>query len=407
MSDIVLGSAVFVGIVLVLVALVLMARAVLVPSRPVVVQVNGGQSLTARSGDRLLTVLGDAGFAIPSACGGAGTCGQCRVTLGTGCPPALPTEAALLTRAELAAGVRLACQTTLREALSVQLPETMLSAQSYACAVVSCRTVAPLIREVVLRLPGGADFRFTPGAFVMVEAPPYDQAFADYEVSPPHQAAWAKMGLQGLVVHSPTAQSRAYSIASVASDGDGMIVLLIRLALPPPQHPEVSPGLVSSYLFGRRIGDLVQISGPFGSFAAQDSNREMVFIGGGVGMAPLRAIIHDQLRRKRTSRKISFWYGARSRVDLFYDQEFDQLCAEFPNFSWTPALSDPAAEDDWHGATGFVHQVALQNHLATHPAPQDCEYYLCGPPMMIRAVLAMLEDLGVSPDHIFNDDFGG
>jgi Na+-transporting NADH:ubiquinone oxidoreductase subunit F len=201
--------------------------------------------------------------------------------------------------------------------------------------------------------------------------------------------------------------SRAYSVASRAIEDKGHIVLLIRLALPPPDRPDVPPGVVSSWLFGLAKGDKLRVTGPFGSFAAQDSEREMVFIGGGVGMAPLRAIITDQLERRKTTRKMRFWYGARSRIDLFYEQEFERLQATYPNFHWKAALSDPAPDDDWQGEVGFVHQVALRGALAEHPAPHDCEYYLCGPPLMIRAVLAMLDDLGVDRDRIFNDDFGG
>jgi Na+-transporting NADH:ubiquinone oxidoreductase subunit F len=407
MTDILLGTAVFVGIVLLLVLMVLTARALLVPSGMIRVRVNGGSDITARSGRKLLSVLTDSGMAIPSACGGAGTCGQCRVQLAEGRTPALPTEAALLSRRDIAAGVRLACQTTLRGDVSLNLPRTMLEARSWTCSVLGSRTVAPMIREIVLELPDGETFDFVPGAFVMIEAPPYDLRFADYTISPDHHAAWRRMGLAGLVSSSKTSQSRAYSIANSVSEGSGRIVLLIRLALPPPDRPEAPPGVVSSWLFGRVAGDSVSVSGPFGSFSAQESDREMVFIGGGVGMAPLRAIISDQLERQGTPRKISYWYGARSQVDLFYEQEFDRLADEYPNFSWTAALSDPAADDGWQGETGFIHEVVLRRYLSDHPAPHNCEFYLCGPPLMIRAVLAMLDDLGVDPDHIFNDDFGG
>jgi len=303
--------------------------------------------------------------------------------------------------------VRLACQTTLREKMSVSLPESLLQAKTWDCTVISSRTVAPIIREIVLALPDGADFAFTPGAFVQVEAPAYALRFAEYTIAPEHQAAWDGMGLSALASASSGEVSRAYSIANSAGEDDERIVLLIRLALPPPDRPGVPPGIVSSWLFGLRAGDSITVSGPFGTFAAQDSDREMVFIGGGVGMAPLRAIITDQLERRGTTRKMSFWYGARSRVDLFYEQEFDRLQAAHPNFQWVAALSDPAPGDDWRGETGFIHEVALRCHLAAHPAPHECEYYLCGPPLMIRAVQAMLDDLGVDPARIFNDDFGG
>lgn len=321
--------------------------------------------------------------------------------------PALPTEAALLSRVELASGLRLACQTTLRSNISVTLPESLLTAQTWECTVVSTRSIAPIIREIVLAPSSATAFTFEPGAFVQIEAPAYDLAFADYDIAPAHRSAWDQQGLDALRAQSKGSVSRAYSIANNALADAGRIVLLVRLALPPPQNPDAPPGVVSSWLFGLRKGDPVSVTGPFSSFAARTTEREMVFIGGGVGMAPLRAIISDQLECKNTRRKMSFWYGARSRVDLFYEQEFERLQAKYPNFRWTVALSDPAPEDNWQGETGFIHDVALRTALAAHPAPHDCEYYLCGPPMMIKAVRAMLDDLGVGPDHIFNDDFGG
>ena len=407
MTEVFLGTGVFVSFVLVLVAAVLGARAFLIPSRQVTIRLNGDREITARTGNKLLGVLADSGLAIPSACGGSGTCGQCRVQIVKGRSPALPTETSLLSRGDIAQGFRLACQTILRRSMEVSIPDSMLRAQSWTCPVVSSRTIAPMIREIVLELPEDAEFSFDPGAFVMVTAPAYDLKFSDYSIASEHRAAWESMGLGGLQAFSRSAASRAYSIANSATDSAGRIVLLIRLALPPPDQPELPPGVVSSWLFGLEAGDSVPVSGPFGSFAAQDTGREMVFIGGGVGMAPLRAIISDQLLRHQTQRRMSFWYGARSRVDLFYESEFRMLEAKYPNFQWFPALSDPTPDDDWQGETGFIHEVALRKYLSAHPAPHDCEYYLCGPPLMIRAVLAMLDDLGVDPDHIFNDDFGG
>ncbi|WP_372841094.1 NADH:ubiquinone reductase (Na(+)-transporting) subunit F [Phaeovulum sp.] len=407
MTEIILGSIVFILIVLALSSLVLVARTILLPSRPVTVHLNDAKDISARTGYKLLVALTDSGIAVPSACGGAGTCGQCRIRITEGLGPALPTEAAILSRAELASGLRLACQTTLRADISVTLPESMLTAHSWDCTVVSSRTIAPIIREIVLAPTGTEPFTFKPGAFVQIEAPPYHLNFADYEIAPEHRAVWAQQGLAALHARGKGGVSRAYSVANSAVSDVGNIVLLVRLALPPPDFPDAPPGVVSSWLFGLREGDGVTITGPFSSFAAQESDREMVFIGGGVGMAPLRAIITDQLERKGTTRKMSFWYGARSRVDLFYEQDFEQLQAKYPNFRWTAALSSPGADDDWHGEVGFVHEVALRSGLATHPAPHDCEYYLCGPPMMIKAVLAMLDDLGVGRDRIFNDDFGG
>lgn len=406
MTEVYLGVAVFVTIVLLLAIAVLAARAVLMPSKPVTIIINHDRRLAATTGTKLLSALGQAKIAIPSACGGAGTCGQCRVQIMEGRPAPAQTEMAILSRRDIADGVRLACQTALRADMSIVLPDTVLDAKEWDCRVASSRTIAPLIREIVLDLPAGTPFTFTPGEFVMVTAPAYALRYADYDIAPEHQSAWAEMALGGLTASSKSEQTRAYSIATHANDKDGQITLLIRLALAPQDQPDVPPGVVSSWLFGLKAGDAVTVSGPFGTFAAQPSDREMVFIGGGVGMAPLRAIISDQLENKKTTRKISFWFGARSEIDLFYEDEFARLEKDHPNFDWTAALSDPAPQDNWHGEVGYIHAVALRCGLAAHPAPQDCEYYLCGPPLMIKAVLAMLDDLGVDPDRIFNDDFG-
>ena len=240
----------------------------------------------------------------------------------------------------------------------------------------------------------------------MVTAPAYALRYDDFDFAAEHKTAWEDMALNGVTSSSATEETRAYSIATHANDKGGQITLLIRLALPPQDQADIPPGIVSSWLFGRQESDTVTVAGPFGTFAAQDSQREMVFIGGGVGLAPLRAIISDQLETKRTTRKISFWFGARSEIDLFYEDEFIRLEKAHPNFNWTAALSDPAPEDNWQGETGFIHEVALRSGLSAHPAPHNCEYYLCGPPLMIKAVLAMLDDLGVDPDQIYNDDFG-
>lgn len=405
MSGIV-GTLLFVAIVLVLSMIVMAARTILLPSNAVTVTVNARQQLAANTGDRLLGVLNDGGVPVPAACGGTGTCGQCRVTLAQGGGEALPTETARLSRREIRQGIRLACQVVLRGDLSVTVPDNILDAKSSDCTVVFSRTVAPLIRELVLERPSSTEMVLRAGAFVQVTAPAYRRSFAEFDIAPEHQAAWDRLNLQDMVSKSGKQASRAYSIANTQAEGKQRIVLLVRLALPPPSVPGAPPGVVSSYLFGLRKGDSVSVSGPFGEFGARDSHREMVLIGGGVGMAPLRAIIADQLERVGTKRRISFWYGARSRVDLFYRQEFESLQAVHDNFTWTAALSDPAPEDKWDGATGFIHDVVLNHYLKDHPAPEDCEYYLCGPPLMIKAVLAMLDDLGVEPDSIFNDDFG-
>jgi len=407
MTEATLGIAVFVAIVLGLVLVVLAARAMLIPKGQVAIRVNDRAEIVAPRGARLLQALVDGGVAIPAACGGSGTCGQCRITVSSGGAAALPTEEALLSRHDIAQGVRLACQTTLRAPMTVKVPESLLAAKTYDCTVKSSRTVAPLIREIVLRLPEDAGFTFNPGAFVMIEAPAHRVEFAAYDIAQEHRAAWDQMAVDALTSSSDEPTSRAYSIASTIHDGTQQITVLIRLALPPPDFPDAPPGVVSSWLFGLKSGDTVGVSGPFGDFAAQEGGREMVFIGGGVGMAPLRAIISDQLERRGAQQDMSFWFGARSRVDLYYLEEFDRIQAKHPNFNWTVALSDPQPDDHWQGETGFIHKVALAKYLSGHPAPHLCDYYLCGPPMMMRAVLTMLDDLGVEPNHIFSDDFGG
>jgi len=405
MTEILLGSAVFTVIVMLLALAVTAARAILLPSNAVTVTVNGAHRLPARTGLKLLSALLDGGIRIPAACGGAGTCGLCRVTVTDGGGEALPTEAARFNRREIREGVRLACQVTMRGDIAVLVPDDLFDVTSWDCNVRSARTLSPLIKEIVLALPADAEFKFRAGAFVQVTAPAYELSYADFDIAKQHQTAWKRFELRKIRAASDVPVTRAYSIANKPSEKD-CIVLLIRLALPPPSESTVPPGIVSSYLFSMKAGDTLNVAGPYGEFGARQSECEMVFIGGGVGMAPLRAIIFDQLKRLGARRKISFWYGARSRGDLFYVEEFDQLQTEHENFRWTVALSDPAPGDDWDGATGFIHDVVFERHLKDHPTLEDCEYYLCGPPLMIKAVLAMLDEAGVDEDSIFNDDFG-
>lgn len=405
MNEIILGSVLFVAIVLILSSVVVAARALLSPTGTVRVRVNERTEIEGRRGTRLLDVLADGGVPIPAACGGKGTCGQCRVVVREGAGAPLPTEAVKLTRRELRQGVRLSCQVTVRDDLQVGVAEEIMGARSWTCRVASARLLSPLIREIVLELPKGETLDFRAGAFVQVIAPAYELHFADFDIPPEHAAYWDRFGLRAMTSRNTAPASRAYSVANRPEDR-GRIILLIRLALPAPTAEGAPPGVVSSWLFGLKTGDAVEVAGPYGEFGARATDREMVFIGGGVGMAPLRAIIFDQLERVGTRRKMSFWYGARSKADLFYVEEFDQLAARHPNFTWTPALSEPAPGDDWKGETGFIHDVVLRQHLSGHPAPEDCEYYLCGPPLMIKAVLAMLDEVGVDPDSIFFDDFG-
>ncbi len=405
MSEILIGSAAFTVIVLALALAVIAARAFVLPSRTVEITVNDNPPLPASTGGKLLGVLHDAGIPVPSACAGAGTCGLCRVTVTSGGGETLPTEAARMSKPEIRAGLRLACQVTIRNDLTVTVPDEILSVASYKCVVAEAKMLSPLIREITLQLPSDADFDFRPGAFVQVTAPAYQMALSQIELDEGLAEEWRRMKIDQMTASSDQPEIRAYSIANTPAD-QGRVVLLVRLAVPPPHQTGIPPGVVSSYLFGLKAGDELTVAGPYGTFSATDTDREMVLIGGGVGMAPLRAIIFDQLEQRHTRRKLTFWYGARSRKDLFYADEFDALAASHDNFDWTVALSDPAPDEDWDGPTGFIHAVAYANYLKDHPAPEDCEYYLCGPPLMIEAVLAMLDQCGVDEEAIFNDDFG-
>ncbi|MBP0483525.1 NADH:ubiquinone reductase (Na(+)-transporting) subunit F [Sagittula salina] len=406
MTEIVLATAVIVVLVVGMSAGLIGLRRRLVPDTGLAVVVNGIMRLTARRGEQLLSVLHGAGIAIPAACGGTGTCGLCRVTVtGAGAGEPQATERGMLSARERRAHLRLACQTRLRGDCAVTVPEDFLGAGgAITCRVRSTRMLAPLIREIVVNLPEDHPTDFLAGDFMQITAPPYTLDFTTLEISPAFADAWDIAGWRALRVSSDREVTRAYSLASRPEDA-GRAVFNIRLAVPPAgREDSVPPGLVSSWLFSLKPGDAVDLSGPFGDFHVQPTARTMVFVGGGVGMAPLRAMIHQQLARG-TSRHIRYFYGARSAADLFYAEEFEALGRQHPNFSWTPALSDPAPGDRWLGATGFVHDT-LYREMAAHAAPEECEYYLCGPPVMISAVLSTLDRLGVPPEQVFYDDFG-
>lgn len=405
MIEIGIGSALVVLLILGLALGLLAARSRLVPDTVLRVTVNEGQALEAKRGAKLLEVLHGADIRIPAPCGGNGTCGQCRVTVtGEGAGELRSTEKGLLSAAERRSHVRLACQVSLRGSVDVTVPPESMSAESFACSVLSNRMLAPLIRELVLELPEERDLSFRAGSFMLLTAPAHERDFARLDIDTEHELTWRVSGWSELKSGATESTTRAYSIANRPED-QGHLVHNIRLAVPPAgRESEIPPGIVSSYLFGLQPGDSLDVSGPYGDFHVQPTDREMVFVGGGVGMAPLRAMIHEQLGRD-TSRRISYFYGARSVADLFYVDEFEKLAEEHDNFGWTVALSDPAPGDRWRGRTGFIHEVLL-SALRDHPAPEDCEYYLCGPPVMISSVLTTLDNLGVEPHAIFNDDFG-
>ena len=404
-GDIVIGVLVFTLFVVVLALFVMAARRVLVPHGRVVVTINDEKRADARVGATLLDVLNGAGVKLPSACGGKGTCGLCKVQA-PGAGPPLPTERTRLNAREAAGGTRLACQVKLTGPLSVGVPDEAFGIQAWSCEVVSTRNVATLIREIVLKLPEGAKTPQRAGGFVEVTAPPFDLAFRDFEIDDAYRDIWDKLDLWSLHATSAHAVTRAYSIASHPGEA-GVIILNVRIALPPPGKGDLPPGRVSSYLFGLKPGDHAQVTGPYGHFFVEDGDRELVFIGGGAGMAPMRAHIFDQLDVKKTQRKMTFWYGARSSREVFYAEDFDRLAREHDNFTWHVALSEPEPDDEGKTFTGFIHDVARAQYLQGHPAPEECDYYLCGPPMMIKAVMAMLDNLGVERESIHFDDFAG
>lgn len=405
MTETILGSLVFTGLVMALTLIVLGARRLLVIKGTTQLTINGDQIIEASLGEKLLDALTRGGIHLPTSCGGAGTCGLCRVKVSGG-EDASVVERAALSRVDVETGYRLACQVVVRNPLAIKLPTEFLTAETWMCRVSDNRTVSPLIKEIILDFPDGQVKSIRAGSYVQIVAPQFDLSFADIEVAPEHAEIWERMGLRALTVINKAPVARAYSLANSSSETNHLI-LNIRLALPPANQPDAPPGIVSSYLFGLRTGDPVEVSGPFGNFFASDTNREMVMIGGGVGMAPLRAIVVDQLECQTDNRTISFWYGARGLIDLYYDEEMENLARKFENFSWTVALSDPSPEDEWSGDTGFIHDVVYRRYLENHPDPTECEYYLCGPPLMIEAVRSLLNTLGVAENSIFYDDFGG
>ncbi|HEI8867297.1 NADH:ubiquinone reductase (Na(+)-transporting) subunit F [Serratia sp. AKBS12] len=406
--EIILGVAMFTCIVMVLALLILFAKSKLVNTGDVAVEVNGDQekSFHAPAGDKLLNMLSGQGIFVSSACGGGGSCGQCRVVIKEGGGDILPTELSHITKREAKEGCRLACQVNVKQNLKIELPEEIFGVKKWDCEVISNDNKATFIKELKLKIPDGEDVPFRAGGFIQIEAPAHDISYADFDVPQEYRGDWDRFNLfrYRSVVDDTTV--RAYSMANYP-DEKGIIMLNVRIATPPPNNPDVPPGIMSSYIWSLKPGDKVTISGPFGEFFAKDTDAEMIFIGGGAGMAPMRSHIFDQLKRLKSKRKITFWYGARSLREMFYEDDFNHLQEENENFTWHVALSDPQPEDNWTGYTGFIHNVLLENYLKNHPAPEDCEFYMCGPPMMNAAVIKMLKDLGVEDENIMLDDFGG
>ncbi len=407
MQEIILGVALFTAIVLALVTMILVARSKLVPSGNVKIVVNGEKTIEAPTGGKLLGTLADAGLFVPSACGGGGTCAQCRVQIHEGGGSILPTEESHITKREAKQGDRLSCQVTVKQDMKINVPEEVFGVKKWECTVRSNDNVATFIKELVLELPAGENVNFRAGGYIQIECPAKRVEYKNFEIADEYRGDWEKFKLFDLVSAPKEDALRAYSMANYPEE-EGIIMLNVRIATPPPSRMnELPPGVMSSYIFDLKPGDKVTISGPFGEFFAKETNAEMVFIGGGAGMAPMRSHIFDQLRRIKTDRKMTFWYGARSLREMFYVEDFDMLDAENDNFTWHVALSDPQPEDNWDGYTGFIHEVLYENYLKDHPAPEDCEFYMCGPPMMNAAVIKMLTDLGVEPENIMLDEFGG
>lgn len=405
--EIYLGVAMFTAIILCLVVVILMARAKLVSSGDVTIEINNDPERTIKvpAGDKLLQTLAGQGVFLSSACGGGGTCAQCKCKVLDGGGSMLPTEEGHFTRGEAREGYRLSCQVAVKQDMKVEVPEEVFGVKNWKCKVQSNENVATFIKELVLELPEGEDVNFRAGGYVQLECPPHHVRYKDFDIQKEYHDDWDKFDIWRYESIVTDTVIRAYSMANYP-DEKGLVKFNIRVASPPP-GTDFPPGKMSSWVFSLKPGDEISVYGPFGEFFAKDTDAEMVFIGGGAGMAPMRSHIFDQLKRLNSKRKISYWYGARSLREMFYADEYDKLAEENENFTWHTALSDPAPEDNWEGYTGFIHNVLYENYLKDHPAPEDCEFYMCGPPMMTSAVIKMLEDLGVEPENILLDDFGG
>jgi len=408
MEIIILGVSMFTAIVLALVMVILFAKSKLVSSGDVTISINGDpeKAVTTAAGGKLLGALADQGIFIPSACGGGGTCGQCRVEIHSGGGDILPTESGHINKREAKEGCRLACQVAVKQDMDIVLEDEIFGVQQWECEVISNDNKATFIKELKLQIPNGESVPFRAGGYIQIEAPAHHVKYSDFDIDEQYKGDWNHFGFFDVESKVDTDTLRAYSMANYPEE-EGIIMLNVRIATPPPGRLHLPAGKMSSYIFSLKTGDKVTISGPFGEFFAKETDNEMVFIGGGAGMAPMRSHIFDQLKRLQSKRKMSFWYGARSKREMFYEDDYNGLAAENDNFEWHVALSDPQPEDNWDGMTGFIHNVLHEQYLKNHEAPEDCEYYMCGPPMMNAAVIHMLKDLGVEDENIMLDDFGG
>ena len=398
----------FTAIVLALVLVILFAKSKLVSSGDVTISINGDpeKSVVTAAGGKLLGALADQGIFIPSACGGGGTCGQCRIEVHSGGGDILPTEEGHINKRQAKAGCRLACQVAVKQDMVIEVEDEIFGVQQWECEVISNDNQATFIKELKLQIPNGESVPFKAGGYIQIEAPAHHVKYSDFDIDPQYKGDWNHFGFFDVESKVDEPTLRAYSMANYPEE-EGIIMLNVRIATPPPGRLHLPAGRMSSFIFSLKPGDKVTISGPFGEFFAKESDNEMVFIGGGAGMAPMRSHIFDQLKRLNSKRKMSFWYGARSKREMFYEDDYNGLAADNDNFQWHVALSDPQPEDNWDGMTGFIHNVLYENYLKGHEAPEDCEYYMCGPPMMNAAVIHMLKDLGVEDENIMLDDFGG
>jgi Na+-transporting NADH:ubiquinone oxidoreductase subunit F len=402
-----LGVLMFTAVILSLVTILMVAKSKLVASGDVNIIINDDESkaLKVPAGSNLLNTLADNKIFIPSACGGKGSCGVCTVKITEGGGAMLPTEKSHISRGEAREGCRLSCQVKVKGDMKIEVPPEVFSVRKWDCKVRSNHNVATFIKELVLNLPEGEEVPFRAGGYIQIECPPHHVKYADFDIEEEYRDAWDNFGLWKIESVVKEGVTRAYSMANYPEE-KGIIMLNVRVATPPPKVPGAPPGIMSSYIFSLKPGDEVTISGPFGEFFAKDTDNEMMFIGGGAGMAPMRSHIFDQFRRLNTDRKVTFWYGARSLREAFYVEDFDAIASENENFQWHMAMSEPQEEDNWKGYTGFIHQVVYDEYLKNHPAPEDIEYYLCGPPLMLDACMKMLDSLGVEPENIAFDDFG-
>ncbi|MGZ8190568.1 MAG: NADH:ubiquinone reductase (Na(+)-transporting) subunit F [Methylococcaceae bacterium] len=406
MLEIVLGIIIFTAFVIALVFMIIGAKSKLVAEGDVEILINDEKKIHVPVGSKLLTALADNALFVSSACGGGGTCGQCKVKIHSGGGEILPTELSHITKREAAEGERLSCQVSVKHNMDIEVEDSVFGVKKWECTVKSNHNVATFIKELVLDLPEGEAINYRAGGFIQIECPSHVINFSDFDIEERFRDDWDKFNLWRYVSDVKEPALRAYSMASYPDEKE--IMLNVRIATPPPRAPEnVPPGIMSSYIFGLKPGDKCIVSGPYGEFFAKETDAEMVFVGGGAGMAPMRSHIFDQLRRLKSKRKMTFWYGARSKREMFYVEDFDMLARENANFEWHVALSDPLPEDNWEGYTGFIHNVLFEEYLKNHPAPEDCEFYMCGPPMMNSAVIKMLLDNGVEPENIMLDDFGG